>query len=122
MIVSANGTQFNRELEREIAEMTERVAQAENEIALQILDDCREATPVRTGKLKAAWGIAVGQPDNTAPGGNEGALETRPPGVPIYVQNNNFRASFFENGTAKMGARPMAAPAVERARGTTVRV
>lgn len=110
--MATNVAQFQRELERDIATLDRSVLQKENELALELLADCRENTPVRTGKLKAAWGIAVGAPDLTAAGGGEELLASRRPGQKIYVQNTDFRATFLENGTEKMAPRPMAAPAI----------
>lgn len=115
MIAGCNAVEFNRELADDFAALRRDVVEAENEIAREVVADCRENTPVRTGRLKGNWSIAVGTPDPTAPGGGDEALEARLPQQPIYVQNNDFRASFLENGTVKMAPRPMAAPALERA-------
>jgi len=121
-VIRTNADQFVRELAAEAEALSKRIVDAENDLARDLLNECRENTPVRTGKLKSAWGIAVGTPDATAPGGGEGLLVTRLPGQPIYVQNNDFRASFLENGTVKMSARPMAAPAIEKLDKRVVRV
>lgn len=113
-MIRINADQFARELQRDAEALAKRIVEAENALALDLLNECRENTPVRTGKLKAGWGIAVGTPDATAPGGGEGLLNGRLPQQPIFVQNNDFRASFLENGTVKMSPRPMAAPAIEK--------
>lgn len=122
MISGVNAKEFNQELERDFADLEQDVTAAENDIALQVLEDCRDATPFRTGKLQGEWGIAIGAPDPTAPGGGEEALAGRLPQQPVFVQNNDFRASFFEHGTVKMAPRPMAAPAIERANRKVVRL
>lgn len=131
MIRGVNADQFARDLKREFAEeILGRAAEVEEELALELLDDARAATPkgpipsarraeLRTkdegyGPLERGWAISVGAPDSDAFDGNEQALAGRSPGQPIYVQNNVFYASFLENGTSKMAPRPMVAPAVER--------
>lgn len=114
MIRGVNAAAFERELQAELGQLERDITAAENDLAREFLADVQAATPVRTGRLSESWGIAVGDPDPTDPGGGTEALETRLPQQPVYVQNNDFRASFLEHGTPTMAPRPMVAPALER--------
>lgn len=121
MSAASTPGQIRQAIAGDIAELKRRVVAAENQLARQVVSDCRAATPVATGEMLAGWGVAVELYRRDLPGGGDEALDRRLFGQEIYVYNNDFRAYFFEHGTAKMPPRPMAAPAVERANATTVR-
>lgn len=121
MTTASTPSQIRQAIAGDIAELKRRVVAAENQLARQVIADCRAATPVDTGEMLAGWGIAVELYRRDLPGGGDEALDRRLFGQQIYVYNNDFRAYFFEHGTEKMPPRPMAAPAVERANATTVR-
>lgn len=136
-MISVNGDQFARELERDAELLAQDVLAAENELALELLAECQANTPVGPtphekraanrakdpgyGPLRNGWALSVGAPDPDTFGG-EAALAGRAPGQPIYVQNNVFYASMVENGTVHAAPQPMAAPAIERLDKKVVRV
>lgn len=119
--LSVNDREFRAELERELSGVDEQVKDFSGEVARELRNACEANSPRKTGKLSRSWAVSAGAPDkNLAEGSDAQAAAVvagARPDQTLFVQSNDFRASFFENGTVHMAPRPIVAPALAAVEG-----
>lgn len=119
--LSVNDREFRAELERELAGAEEDVASFTGEVAKALRAGCEENSPRKSGTLARSWAVSAGGPDKNLKEGSDAQADAviagARPDQSLFVQSNDFRASFFENGTVHMSPRPIVAPAVAAVEG-----
>lgn len=114
--MSVNDREFRAELERELAGVEEEVKDFSGEVAKALRSACEENSPKKTGALSRSWAVSAGGPDKNLKEGSDAQADAviagARPNQSLFVQSNDFRASFFENGTVSMAPRPIVAPAL----------
>lgn len=114
--LSVNDREFRAELERELAGAEQDVAKFTGDVAKALRAGCEANSPRKTGKLAGSWAVSAGGPDKNLKEGSdsqaEGVIAAARANQTLFVQSNDFRASFFENGTVHMRPRPIVAPAL----------
>ena len=106
---------------RDLAEAEEDVQDFQGEVAIAVRSACEANSPRRTGDLAKSWAVSAGGPDKNLKEGSDAqaaaVVASARPGQSLFVQSNDFRASFFENGTVHMSPRPIVAPAIAAVEG-----
>lgn len=119
--LSVNDREFRAELERELAGAEDEVKDFSGEVAKALRAECEANSPRKTGKLARSWAVSAGGPDKNLKEGSDAQADAvitgARPDQSLFVQSNDFRASFFENGTVHMSPRPIVAPALAAVEG-----
>jgi hypothetical protein len=120
--LEVNDRAFRDELARELEGLEEDVTNFRKKVTKELRAKCEENSPRgKTGKLHKSWVVSAGGPDRNLKEGSDAqadaALAGLRPDQTTFVQSNDFRASFFENGTVNMSPRPIAAPALAAVEG-----
>lgn len=119
--MSVNDREFRAELERELAGAEEDVKDFSGEVARELRNGCEANSPRKSGKLAGSWAVSAGGPDKNLTQGSDAqaaaVIAGARPNQSLFVQSNDFRASFFENGTVHMAPRPIVAPALAAVEG-----
>jgi hypothetical protein len=120
--MEVNADAFRAELAKELEGAEEDVTRFTKRVAKELRSQCEQNSPRgKTGKLAKSWAVSAGAWNKNLKEGSDAqadaALADLRPGQTVFVQSNDFRASFFEDGTVNMSPRPIVAPALAAVEG-----